>query len=173
MRTFTLLLLFISTLALGQSSAPRNRYGLTLSGEPLPANYQLTLELSENDQPTAELSFVVASTEFTTDWVQPIDERAKAAVPTVLRFTGSLALQEGGFVLVRYKLVAEVAIPTEVNGSIKATGERISAPSIQFKTNSTEASAKLKPNERFQILKNGSRTYRLTVSPIPDKASNK
>jgi hypothetical protein len=166
-RPLTFFLLFTCTLAFGQSAPPNIRHGLTLAGEPLPANYQLTLELSENDQPASELSFVVATTEFTTDWVQPKDERANVDVPTFLRFTGSLAFQEDGSVLVRYKLGAEVAIRTEIQSLSKATVGKISTPSIQFKTNSTEASARLKLNERFQILKIGSRTYRLTVSPAP------
>lgn len=171
LRTLTLFLLFICTLAFGQSAAPTGQRDSVLAGEPLPANFKLTLVASEKGQPIAEHSFVVATAEFATDWIPPISVNAATTPPTMLRFIGSLSVQEGGLILVRYNMINEVAIPTNIQSVIKATGERVVTPSFQFKTNRTQGSAKLKLNEPFQFLESGSRNYRLTVSPIPDKAS--
>ena len=167
MKSLTLFLCFLCTFAFAQS-APRNvQPG---SGEPLPMNYLLTLNASENDQPLAELSLVVATTDFTTDFIHPIGALATVTVPTNLTFTGTLSVQEDGSVLVRYALSCEVAVPTNTQTTKSPNGEQVTSSSIQYKRSSTQASAKLRLNESLQILKSGTRTYRLTVSRISDKA---
>ena len=170
MKSLTLFLCFICTLAFAQSSRRTVQPGSTLSGEPLPMNYLLTLDASDNDQPITELSLVVATADFATDFIHPIGAQATVTVPTSLTFTGTLSVQEDGSVLIRYTLSCEVAVPTNTQTTKSPNGEQVTNSSIQYKRSSTQASAKLRLNEPLQILKSGTRTYRLTVSRIPDKA---
>ena len=171
MKTLTLLFCLICTFALGQSPSRSLQSGSPPSGEPLPANYLLTLSVSDKDQPFTELSLVVATADFSTDAVHPIDAKETVTMPASLTFTGSISVQEDGSVLIRYLLSYEVAIPTNMQTTKSANGEQVTNSSIQFKRSSTQASAKLRLSEPIQILKSGTRTYRLTISRLTDKPS--
>lgn len=113
----------------------------------LPENYLLTLTVLEKEQVVTEMSLVLAAPEFTTNFPD-----AKSAITT---FTGTILPEEGGTVLVRYAIGAEVALP-------------VGEGQTQYKSISTQASVRLKPGEPVQIMKTDARSCRLSVVRLAD-----
>ena len=112
----------------------------------LPDNYQLTLVVSDGDKPATELSVVAVTPQFKVDAVEPS-----------VTFAGTITPEDGGTVLVAYVVSGEVAIrPPE--GAASGT--------IQYRAVGAQAAARLRLGETLQILKSGTRTFKLTVAKL-------
>lgn len=137
----------------GRPFAPQNFPEVS---QPLPENYVLTLSFNNKDQQANELVLVVASADFAADMVDP-----------TVSFSGTLALEESGSVLLRYTLGTEVPVP----GQTFPTPTPGGPPSAfqQIRTSSAKASVRLKIGEPLVILKSGTRQYRLMVSRLSDQ----
>jgi hypothetical protein len=154
MQATILSVLLFSSLLIAQTTAQTGRPGSSQSpprppqahvaqgsGEALPDNYQLTLTLSDKDNPR-EVSVVVASRQFAT----------QISDPPALVFSGTLTLEDGGALVVAYVLNWETVI---LNGT-----------STQFKPSSTQGSVRLKPGEEIQILRAGNLSARLSIKQL-------
>ncbi|MHA3772436.1 hypothetical protein ACXR0O_12955 [Verrucomicrobiota bacterium sgz303538] len=125
-------------------------------GQVLSDNYLLMLSVADAEKPVSDLSIVVATPEFRIDAAQP-----------AITFSGSLTPQEDGSVLVRYTVGSEIAVTTQTEtGQLPGAGAPVQNTSVQYKTSAAQASVKLRLDQPLQILKSGSRTFRLTVSRL-------
>ena len=112
----------------------------------LPDNYQLTLVVSDGEKPATELSVVAVTPQFKVDGAEPN-----------ITFAGTITPEEAGTVLVAYVVSGDVPIrPPE--GAPSST--------IQYRMVGAQAAARLRLGETLQILKSGTRTFKLTISKL-------
>ena len=146
MKPLVLILLLISPMALaqmpGQPILP-GQQPVNNTGDPLSENYQLTLTVSDKEKQVANLSLAVGSTTF----------QATSADPTI-NFSGSFKPQKNGTLLVQYFLSA----------SIEVTRYQQNGSSTSFAQGGSSGTIRLQLDKPITILKDGSRSYILTVS---------
>ena len=120
----------------------------------LDGNYRLTLAVSEEGGPAAELSVVVAKAAFSIG----------AADPRV-DFTGTLARVGDSELFVEYRLNSEsVVLLPRAKGAEATEGL---GPRVERRQTSTQSSVLLQLDEPVVIARTGSWTFRLTVSRVP------
>jgi hypothetical protein len=156
MKTIVLALLILSTTVRADPPPPERPRVRALpnsqfgdSGQSLSENYIVSLTITDKEQVISELSLVVATAEFSTTFP---DARANIAT-----FLGTLSLEEGGDVLLRYTLNAEIAAPAP------------NQEPVQSRTLQTRASVRLHFGEAVQIFKCGDRGCRLSISRLSEQ----
>jgi len=112
----------------------------------LPGNYILTLTSTEKDKPVSEMSFVVATPVFNMN-------------PGDLTFAGTINPEEGGSFLIHYNI--GMSVPVTVGNS------------TQYKSVGMGAAVRLRPGDSVQIYKSDERSYKLTLTPLPDQEKKK
>jgi len=138
MRTWSPLLLLLTTsVVMAQVIAPPTVTRFPSSppaqqDEGLSENYLLTLTVREKETVKTELSLLVSGNNFSTSF--------PASPDTFANFTGTVSKQEGGIVVLKYMLGAEVRLPAE-------------AGQIQTKTISFSATVRLQPGKSVEIMK--------------------
>lgn len=171
MKTSLLIFAVLTAAALAQSPVPPQRvrtiqpFQQNQSPELTEAfaeNYLVTLSVTENDKPITELVIATARAKFSANTVEPS-----------FTLEGLLAPLDDGTVLVTYVFGAEVAVPVATQQSVPASGEPgvVKSTSIQYKSQSAQAQVRLKLGESLNVLRTGQRTYRLTVSKLPEGAA--
>ncbi len=125
---------------------------------PFDANYLVTLSATENDKPLSEMVIATARPEFKADSFEP-----------TLSFSGTLVPLEDGTVLVSYHLTAEIAVTVAIHQAATPSNENSAAKNtaIQYKSQTAQAQVRLRLGEPLNVLRTGARTYRLTVSKLP------
>jgi hypothetical protein len=151
----------LSSIALAQvpvRQIPQN--GPPSQGDALPENYVLKLVVHDKGQQITELSVVIASNQVRADTLDP-----------TMTISGTLSPENDGAILFRYQLGIEVAVPTQIASSPGISDRPVVVnQSIQYKSSSVQASVRLRPGEPVEILKSGTRTYRLTISRLAEGA---
>lgn len=171
MKTSLLVLTILATTALAQSPVPpqpvrriqpMSQHQTPELSEAFADNYLVTLSVSDNDKPVTELVIATARAKFNANTVEPS-----------MTLEGLLTPLDDGTVMVTYAVGAEVAVPISVQHTSNAAGEPgvVRNTSIQYKTQSAQAQVRLKLGEPLNVLRTGSRTYRLTVSKLPASGS--
>ena len=107
----------------------------------LPDNYQVTLTIADKDAPPAEVSIVVASTNFSASLGEP-----------ALNFSGTVAVEDSGAIVISYTLGWTTTIAVGNN--------------TQQNTSGTQGSVRLKVGEEVQIIRAGTRTARLSIKKL-------
>lgn len=110
-------------------------------GNVLPDNYEITLTITDKEEPPVDLSVVVASTLF----------NASLGVQG-LTFAGTVIPEGSGEILVTYTLGWETAIPAGNN--------------TQYKSSSTQGSVRMKLGDDIQIIRAGTRVARLSIKKL-------
>jgi hypothetical protein len=161
MKTLIIALCLTSTIVFAQIPAPlrpSSQQGANAAGEVLPENYLLTLTVSDKDQLVTELSLVVASADF----------KAEVADP-VITFTGTLTPDDKEGILMSYGLGTQVAVPSQVLTTQPPSGAPVTtSSSIQYRSSSVQATVKVRVGEPLNILKSGTRSYKLTISRLSE-----
>jgi hypothetical protein len=124
------------------------------TGQSLPENYIVTLTTTDKDEVVSELALVVATTEFST-----IFPSVKSNVES---FGGSLSLEQGGDIVLRYVLTGELLVSAPNQG----------APNqgpVQYRSLQTRASVRLRPGESVQILKCDTHACRISITRLSDQ----
>ncbi len=111
-------------------------------------NYVVTLTLTDKEQKTSELSLVVASADFKTDFPD--------TQSNINSFVGTLTPEEGDTVSIRYTLGGQLAVS-------------VSPGNVQYRTIATQTTVRLKLGEPVQILKSDARTCTLRISRLSDQ----
>jgi hypothetical protein len=133
--------------AVPQIPTPLRRRVLNAETAPsLAENYVVTLTVTEKGQPASELSLVVSSADFKTDFAD-----SKFNVST---FVGTLTPEEGDAVSIRYVLGTQLTVPVE------------GSTSVQYKNLSVQASVRLKLGDPVQIYKSDTRVCTLRVERL-------
>jgi len=112
----------------------------------LPENYQLTLNVSDGDKPATELSVIAVTPMFTITGVEPN-----------ITFAGTITPEDAGTVLVAYSVSGDVPVRPPEGAASNTT---------QYRVVGAQAAARLRLGETLQILKSGTRTFKLTVSKL-------
>ena len=162
MKTSLLIFAVLTAAALAQSPVPPQRvrtiqpFSQNQSPELTEAfaeNYLVTLSVTDNGTPVTELVIATARAKFSANTVEPS-----------FTLEGLLAPLDDGTVLVTYVFGAEVAVPM----ATQSEGGAVKSTSIQYKSQSAQAQVRLKLGESLNVLRTGQRTYRLTVSKLPE-----
>ena len=101
--------------------------------------------MTDKEQKESELSLVVASADFKTDFPD--------AQSNIRTFVGTLTPEDGDAVSIRYALGGQIAVSD-------------SHSNVEYKTVTTQATVRLKLGEPVQILKSDARTCTLSVSRL-------
>jgi hypothetical protein len=142
MKRFLLAALVIPSAILAQPpfANPRPQgFNSQTPGVALADNYQVTLTLTDKNDPPLEVSVVVASSQFTAVHGEQH-----------LNFNGSVTVEESGAIVVAYSLGWQTPVPAG-NGNIQS---------------STQGSVRLKLGEEVQIIRAGTRIARLSIKKL-------
>lgn len=110
--------------------------------ESLPANYLVTLSISDKNDAPFEWSLVTASTRFSAS----LAERG-------LTFTGTLNLEESAGALLTYTLAWQTGVPTPDGVT-------------EIQSSNAQSSVRLKVGEELEVLHSATRSVRLSIRKI-------
>lgn len=126
-----------------------------------PENYILSLTGKDGETSIAEITIMLAGPTFSADSMS----RDPKKEPTVT-FAGVASRGAEGGLTIQYTIGMEIAAVASVQTSVDADGKPRTQENIQYKTSTARSTVRLNPGEAAEILRTGSRVWRLALDRV-------